>query len=209
MTKNLSFTITADSLQIHEGNMKKRMFDIKNMTIGAMLVAMGVVLSFIRLPLSAVTEITLTGLPMAAGGYMLGPWMGFVIGALIDIIGFLAAPKGAYFPGFTISFGLVGAIYGLLLYHNYWKKRAEKNSVLTNGNKGLVLRIIIAHLTKTLAISLCLNCFWLSVFYGMSFKAVFIASLPKELINFPVEVLLIYSLTVVLKRIRNIYGEMI
>ena len=56
-----------DSSVLHEGNMKKRMFNIKTMTLGAMFVAAGVVLSFIRIPLSAVTEITLTGLPIAAG----------------------------------------------------------------------------------------------------------------------------------------------
>lgn len=184
--------------------MKKRIFNIKAMTLGALFVAMGVELSFVRIPLSSVTEITLTGLPMAAGGFVLGPWMGFVIGVLIDIIGFFAAPKGAYFPGFTLSNGLVGMIYGLLLYHNFWEKRERKIPVLSRGNTGLVLRIITAHLIKTLTISLGLNCIWLSVFYGMSFKAVFITSLPKELINFPIEVFLIYILIVSLKRIRSI-----
>ncbi len=198
-----------ETQKVIEGDMKRRMFNIKTMALGAMFVAVGVLLTFIKIPLSAVTEITLTGLPMAAGGYMLGPGMGFVIGALIDFIGFLAAPKGAYFPGFTLSSGLAGAIYGLLLNHNCWEKRVKENPVLAGGNKGLILRIIIAHLIKTITISLCLNCTWLSVFYGMPFMAVFTASLPKELINFPVEVFLIYSLIAVLKRIRSVDGEMI
>ena len=44
--------------------------------------------------------------------------------------------------------------------------------------------------------------FWLSVFYGMTFKVVFLASIPKEAINFPIEVFLIYSVVQILNRIR-------
>lgn len=174
--------------------MNKSLISIKAITLSAMFVAIGVVLSFFRIPLSTFTEITLTGLPLAAGACMLGPWIGFIIGALIDIVGYILAPKGAFFPGFTISSGLMGVIYGLLLYRNWWDKREGKNSILRNKSKGLAIRIVIAHFVKTLAISLCLNCFWLSVFYGMPFKAVFATSLPKELINFPIECFLIYLL---------------
>ena len=56
-------------------------------------------------------------------------------------------------------------------------------------------------------ISLLLNCFWLSVFYGMTFKVVFLASVPKEVINFPIEVFLIYSVVQVLKRVRPVRDD--
>ncbi len=41
---------------------------ISILTASAFLIALGVALSFCRIPLSTVTEITLTGLPIAAGG---------------------------------------------------------------------------------------------------------------------------------------------
>ena len=63
-----------------------------------------------------------------------------------------------------------------------------------------------AHLIKTVFISLLLNCFWLSLFYGMNFSAVFIASVPKEAINFPIEVFLIWSIIRVLRRL-SLPGE--
>ena len=156
-----------------------------------MLVAIGVVLSFLRIPLSTITEVTLTGLPIAVGGYLFGPVIGFIIGALIDVCGFLIKPMGPFFPGFTLSTGLIGMIYGLLLYRKWWEKSQD--------NKGLAIRIVFAHLVKTVLISLLLNCFWLSVFYGMPFKAVFFGSIPKEAINFPIEVFLIYSILRVLR----------
>lgn len=105
------------------------------------------------------TEITLTGLPIAAGGYLLGPWFGMIIGALIDVCGFLAAPKGAFFPGFTVSYALVGMIYGLFLYRKTWDAKAGRQGLLHTGTKGLVLRVVLAHLLKTVLISLLLNCF--------------------------------------------------
>ena len=48
-------------------------FSSQVITVSAMLIALGVILSFLRIPLSTVTEITLTGLPIAVGGYMFGP----------------------------------------------------------------------------------------------------------------------------------------
>lgn len=53
--------------------MDRKKFSSQVITISAMLIALGVILSFLRIPLSTVTEITLTGLPIAVGGYMLGP----------------------------------------------------------------------------------------------------------------------------------------
>ena len=180
---------------------------LRLLTTSSILIALGVVLSFFRIPLSTVTEITLTGLPIAAGGYLFGPWIGMLIGALIDVCGFFVAPKGPFFPGFTISTALIGMMYGLFLYTKWWDAEDGRQGALRAGAKGLVLRIVVAHLLKTVLISLLLNCFWLSVFYGMTFKVVFLASVPKEVINFPIEVFLIYSVVQVLKRVRPVRDD--
>ena len=187
--------------------MKSSKMNLRLLTTSSILVALGVVLSFFRIPISAVTEITLTGLPIAAGGYLFGPWVGMLIGALIDVCGFFIAPKGPFFPGFTISTALIGMIYGLFLYREWWDKNIRQQGLLYAGTKGLALRIIVAHLLKTVFISLMLNCFWLSVFYGMTFKVVFLASVPKEGINFPIEVFLIYNVVQILKRVRPIHDD--
>ena len=187
--------------------MKSSKMNLRLLTTSSILVALGVVLSFFRIPISAVTEITLTGLPIAAGGYLFGPWVGMLIGALIDVCGFFIAPKGPFFPGFTISTALIGMIYGLFLYREWWDKKIRQQGLLYAGKKGLALRIIVAHLLKTVFISLLLNCFWLSVFYGMTFKVVFLASVPKEGINFPIEVFLIYNVVQILKRVRPIHDD--
>lgn len=188
-----------DKKDTEEGDyLKNSVISIRILTLSAMMVAIGVVLSFLRIPLSTITEVTLTGLPIAVGGYLFGPAIGFMIGALIDVCGFLVKPAGPFFPGFTLSTGLIGLIYGIFLYRKWWEK-PEDGSLLHDGNKGLIIRIALAHLVKTVSISLLLNCFWLSVFYGMPFKAVFLGSIPKEAINFPIEVFLIYSILRILR----------
>ena len=184
-----------------ESSLDNQKFSTQVIAVSAMLVALGVILSFLRIPLSAVTEITLTGLPIAVGGYLLGPGIGFLIGALIDICGYFAAPRGPFFPGFTISTALTGMIYGLLLYHRWWDGQSGGSGPGRRGSYGLLLRTAAAHLIKTVLISLLLNCFWLSIFYGMNFSAVFFASLPKEAVNFPIEVFLICSIIRVLRRL--------
>ncbi len=181
--------------------MKSSGIGAKQLTAGAVLVALGVALTYLRLPLTAVTEITFTGLPIAAGAYLYGPFMGFLIGALIDICGFIMRPMGPYFPGFTISTGLIGAIYGLFLFRMRWERGPAASGLLRNGPGGLILRITLSHLLKTVLISLLLNCFWLSFFYGMPFKAVFLTSIPKEAVNFPFEVCMIY---LTLRLVRNV-----
>ena len=167
--------------------------NIRILTGSAMLVAIGVVLSLFRIPISMITEITLTSLPIALGGYLFGPAAGAAIGALIDVGGFFIAPKGAFFPGFTVSTALIGLIYSLFLYRVWWSPEKEGRRFLRTVPGGLFTRIAVSHLLKTLLISLFLNCFWLAAYYGMPFAAVLVGSIPKEAVNFPVEVLLIYS----------------
>ena len=105
---------------------------LRLLTTSSILIALGVVLSFFRIPLSTVTEITLTGLPIAAGGYLFGPWIGMLIGALIDVCGFFVAPKGPFFPGFTISTALIGMMYGLFLYTKWWDTNASRHNKYLN-----------------------------------------------------------------------------
>ena len=78
--------------------------------------------------------------------------------------------------------------------------RRCSHPLLRDGTKGLVIRILIAKLLKTILISLLLSCFWLSMYYGMDFRVVFFGSLPKEAINYPIESCLIYITVKLLRR---------
>ena len=53
--------------------------------------------------------------PVVIGAMLYGPLGGAVVGALGDFIGALLFPIGPYFPGFTLTAFLTGAVFGLLL----------------------------------------------------------------------------------------------
>ncbi len=179
---------------------RMKQFTARTLTTSALLVAIGVILSFVRIPLTIITEITLTGIPIAVGGFFFGPAMAALIGALIDVIGYFVRPAGPYFPGFTISSAVVGAIYGIFLWREWWSAK-KKQGVLYKKNTGLILRTVIAHLVKTIAVSLFLNIIWLSKFYGMPASVVFTGTLAKEAVNFPFEAALIYLVIRALSRL--------
>ncbi len=183
-----------------KGAIMKR-FTVKTITAGAMLVALGVIFSFLRIPLTNITEITLTGIPVAVGGFFFGPIVAAVIGALIDVLGFFVHPVGAFFPGFTISMAVTGVIYGGFLWRKWWT-REDGQGILFKKNTGLLLRVVIAHFLKTVLISLILNVIWLSIFYGMPAEAVFAGTIVKEAINFTIEVALIFLIIRALYRLR-------
>lgn len=92
-------------------------------------------------------------LPVVAAAYWGGPIAGGLTGALGDLIGALLFPVGAYFPGFTLSSFLDGAIYGSIFRRGIGKKQ-----------------ILLAVLIVQLGISLLLNTFWLTVLFQVSWK---------------------------------------
>ena len=91
-------------------------------------------------------------LPIALAGMLFGPLPAAIVGAVGDVVGAILFPTGAYFPGFTLTAFINGAIFGLCLY----KKRGGLN-------------IIAAVLLNQIVCSLLLNSLWISVLYGSPF----------------------------------------
>ena len=130
-------------------NRKKSFFSTERLVLLALLVALQVVMGKIIQINLVSKEFNLGFLPIAAAGALMGPAAGAVVGALGDLIGSLLFPTGAYFPGFTLTSALVGAAYGLALYHR----------------KPSWVRAIAAAASGAV-INLMLNSLWLSMLYG-------------------------------------------
>ena len=160
--------------------------NVRTLTIAALLVALGILVGFFKIPISDILEIRFTALPLAVAGAFLGPGIAAVIGALSDIGGFIIMPTGPYFPGFTVSGAVSGIIYGLLLY----QKDIAKISIK---------RIFIAVVINAVIVNMVLNSLWLNIMYGKGgFIAIISARVVKELVMIPVNTILI---TAVLKPI--------
>ena len=138
------------------------------------LVAAYVVLSLFNLPITEVVEIRFGFLVFIAAGMIGGPVMGFTVGFLADIVNCLI--RGfAYFPGFSFSYGLLGAISGLILY----RSRASRS------------RAVLCALAEYI-ISLTLSTLWLHIMYGFELKSLIISRLVKCTLSFAVNIVLIH-----------------
>lgn len=124
----------------------------QRIVILALMVAANVVLSrFLSISLWNL-KIGFAFLPVVLTAILYGPVAGGLVGALGDFVGATLFPIAAYFPGFTVTAFLVGAIYGIFLH--------KKQDL-----KGILLAVLLTELIG----SLLLNSFWISLMFGAPF----------------------------------------
>ena len=114
-------------------------------------------------------------IPIAFSAIMFGPIVGGITAALSDLAGMIIFPKGAYFPGFTLSAFLTGAIYGLFLY--------KKPVTISNIAKSILL--------ITVFVDLGLNTIWISMMTGKAAAALLIPRISKSAIMLPIQIVTI------------------
>lgn len=147
---------------------------VQNLSICGLLIALYVVLSFCNIVLTPDLEIRIGFLAFIAAGMTGGPVMGFTVGFLGDLLNSLI--RGfAYFPGFSLSYALLGAICGLILYRSRLTK----------------LRAVACTLVEWL-ISITLTTFWLYLMYGTPWKVLFMTRLTVCSIKIVIHAVIIY-----------------
>lgn len=109
-----------------EKNSTRRIFTTRKLAISAMLVALSVAINSVR-----IGSISFGGFPIIFSGLTLGPVIGFIVGGMADIIGFIIRPSatGGFNPLFIFTSALTGFIPGVVIlllkdrYPNYkiWK----------------------------------------------------------------------------------------
>lgn len=114
--------MNTESVGVRKGSV--RVFrNVKALAIAGMLLALHVVLAvFVSLPLTDTVKISVSFITNVATGYLFGPWMALICGALGDILQFMIKPTGAYFFGWTFNAAMAGLIYGMAFY-----RRAPRN----------------------------------------------------------------------------------
>ena len=151
--------------------------DTRKMAMAAMFVAIAVILGFYRLQLTEFIRIGFDFLPKEMAAMLLGPSVGCVVAAFTDIISYALKPIGAFFPGRTIL---------------YKKPVCLKRVILANG-------------LVTVFVNLLLNTYWMSILYGNAYMVLFPTRAVKQLIMFPIEVILFYSVAKMFER-ANIFA---
>lgn len=163
--------------------------NVKAMAVMALLIAINIVLSQTLSIHTWNIKIGFSFIPVVVAAMMYGPAAAGLVAAMGDIVSAVAFPVGPYFPGFTLTTVLTGAVFGVFL-----KK------------KPTTVRIVIAVLIVQMVIGWFGNTYFISVLYGSPFKALFLARIPQCLGMSVVEIACIIainnsSLISVLKKI--------
>ena len=155
--------------------MKQKTFTTQ-LVVMALLIALEIILTRFLSIETPTLRIGFGFLPVAIMAILYGPWWTGAAGVVGDLVGMMLMPKAAFFPGFTLTAFLTGAIFGLILY----KKQITWQ------------RILVAVLAVNIICSLGLDTVWLSMMYGDSFLVLLPARLLKVAIMIPLETIVIY-----------------
>lgn len=147
--------------------MKK--LSIQQLTVLALVVSLSIILQgTLKLDFAGITQYGFSFIPNALLGIIFGPWIGFVSGAIADVVSFFLFPSGyPFFLGYTLTAALGPMIYGLFLY------RKE----LT------VVRIFIVIAVVTVFLNIGLGTLWVAILRGKSFIALLPVRLAKNAVS--------------------------
>ncbi len=144
----------------------------KTIAFVGLLVAIEIILTRFLSFQTPIIRIGFGFIPIAFSAIMFGPAIGGLTAALADVVGMMIFPMSGYFPGFTLSAFLGGAIYGIFLY--------RKPVTIVNLLKSVLL--------ITIFVDLGLNTLWLSMITGKAVTVLLIPRIYKSLIMLPVQI---------------------
>lgn len=142
----------------------------------ALLIALEIILTRFFSVTFPMVRIGFGFIPIAIAAIMFGPMWAGITYAIADFIGMMLFPiGGGYFPGFTLSFFLVGIIYGFVLY----------------GHAVTFKRAMLASALAAILVHLLLTTFWLSLLLGDSYITLLPIRIVKCAVMIPIEGVLI------------------
>ena len=180
------FTRLSDPLTRLRVDAVRELHDPRTLATAAVLSAVHLVLNQFTIPVSQLLEVGFDFLAVAAIGYLCGPWVAGLSGIVTDLRGYILRPNGPYFPGWTLSAILVGVLYGLWLYRRPIK----------------LWRVVLCKLNMVLLFNFLLTPLWLHITYGQSFVVLSSLRLVKNVIKFPLDILLLMLVLKTCERVR-------
>lgn len=150
----------------------------------ALLLTLEIVLSRFLSISTPLVKIGFAFIPVVICAMAYGPVWAGIMAALGDLIGAILFPIGIYFPGFTLSSGLCGVVYGLFLY----KRTSSWPSLLIML---LIIRVVI---------NLGLSTYWLTVLTGMPFMVLASTRIVQAIVLIPLQLIVIRALEMKLRK---------
>ncbi len=158
---------------------------VRTVTVMAMFAAIAVVLGMFSVEIGPYIRIGFSSIPNGLVSYLFGPVAGSLFAGTLDIIKYVIKPSGAFFPPMTLVTMLAGLIYGCMYY--------KKSITLP--------RVLAAKFLVMLICNVILNTLCLSMLYGKGFFVLLPARALKNLIMWPVDSIVFYTVAKALERI--------
>lgn len=159
---------------------------VTSICVASMMTALNTLLGAFKIILiPKILTISFASLATASCAMFCGPLLTGTVGAIADILKYIIRPDGPFFPGFTINEFLTGVIYGFFFY-----KLSEVS----------LKRCILARLTIVLFMNMFLTPLWLYILYGDSFWALVSTRIIKNIVMFPIDVMLLYMVMQITSR---------
>lgn len=169
-------------------NSSKSLRNTRILAICSIMVAMYVVLDLFQLQLTPQLVISFSFIPIAITGWLFGMAPAMLVGGVSDILSFLVKPTGAFFPGFTLTAILTGAVFGAIMH----------------GAKGKAIWLlsIISKTLVTVVLNIGLNTYWTSILSGKAYLVLLYGRIIKNAVMLPAEILVMALIISLLYRRR-------
>ncbi len=178
------FTDSYREFFVYPPSGKAKRANVRTITLLGMFAAISVVLGAMTIVIGDYIKIGFSSISNQFVYYLFGPVVGAFFGGALDILKYLIRPTGAFFPGWTLGAMVAGVIYGCFFY-----KRPLK-----------LWRIFLAEFTVSLVCNILLGTLWLTIMYEKGFLALLPMRLFKNLIMWPVNSMVFYSLVWAMER---------
>lgn len=157
---------------------------VRTVTTLGLFGAIAVVLGAFTLVLGDYIKIGFSTIANQFVYYLYGPAIGGLFGGVLDILKYFVKPTGAFFPGWTVSAAVAGVLYGCFLYRRPLS----------------LMRVLAAELTVSVVCNMLLGTLWLTIMYEKGFLALLPMRILKNLIMWPVNSLIFYSMAWALEK---------
>ena len=154
-----------------------RLKSIRVLAAVALLIALTIAITTLYIPLPNNLHVFFDYTPKALCAMICGPVAALGVGFVMDILGFLARPMGAFFPGYTVTTMVTMLIYALGFY----------------GKKITIPRVAITKLAVNVICNIGLNSLWNSILAGKAFVVFLAGSVTKNLLLWPIETAVMVS----------------
>lgn len=164
--------------------------ELRSVIVTGLLIALSMVIEGFTINLGF-AKINFAFLAIAAIGMLYGPSVSFFAGAICDVLGYLVAPDGTFFPLYTLIGAAQGLIYGLIAYRKYVKRTGSPRLAEA------MIRLFIARILDVAVINLVCNTaanFHYGFLSDRTVGAAIAARVAKNLIELPFDLILIAAI---------------